>query len=266
MRRSTWSVPMTVALLAAFAGGSVLADTPVDRTVPLTGRMVSIEMISGTLTVEGGSGRDVVVKGVLRHRCEEMEVDSDSEGVSIEVDWVCDGTKKGSYAYELSELTVRIPEGADLSVETISAPITISGVEGVLDIETISGTLEVHAESKSIDLASVSGPIRLVSTVPLDDAGIESVSGPIDAEIDPAPGATVDIESVSGSVVLKLPAGASASFDMSTFSGKITNALGPQAVKTSQYLPSSELSFTMGGGGARIKIETLSGRIDIRGR
>ncbi len=253
-------------LTFAAACGPALAETAVDRTVPFTGRSVSIEMISGELTIEGSSGKDVEIKGVLRHRCEEMEVETTSEGVAIEVDWVCSGSTKGDH-HGGSHLTVRLPHGADLNVETISAPVAVSGVEGDLDVETISGTINIRAASRSIDLASVSGTIELISAAPLNDANLETVSGTIDAEIDPASGGTIDIESVSGSVVVKLASGASASLDATSFSGKITNGLSSeQAVKTSQYLPSSELSFKLGGGGARINIETLSGRIDIRGR
>ncbi len=252
-------------LMLASASGLALADTPIDKTIPFSGRSVSIEMISGELTVEGWSGRDVEIKGVLRHRCEELNVNTTSEGVDIEVEWTCSGSTRGDDQGG-SQLTVRIPHGADLNVETISAPVSVAEVEGDLDIETISGTLNIRAASKAIDLASVSGKIALVSAVPLTDADLETVSGTIDAEVDAASGGTIDIESVSGSVVVKLAPGASASFDVTSFSGSIKNELGPPAVKTSQYLPSLELSFTLGGGGARINIETLSGRIDIRGR
>lgn len=257
------SACLAMALIAA--AGLALAGTTVDRTIPLTGRSVSIEMIAGTLTVEGSGGRDVELKGVLHDRCEELDIDSDSEGVSIEVDWICHGSGQGGS--RAADLTLRVPRGADLEVETISASVTVSGIEGGVDVETISGALKVRTESRSIDLASVSGPIDLSSSAPLEEADVETVSGSIELDVDPGPRGNIDVESVSGSVVIRLSASVSASFEVTSFSGSIRNDLGSaRPRKTSQYLPSEELFFMLGGGGARISIETLSGRIELRER
>ena len=78
--------------------------------------------------------------------------------------------------------------------------------------------------------------------------------------------ATLSVESVSGTVDLFLPARFGAEFSVSTFSGEITNELGPAAEKASKWTPQKELSFTVGSGGAHIKVETLSGAVNIHKR
>ena len=73
-----------------------------------------------------------------------------------------------------------------------------------------------------------------------------------------------NIESMSGSVTLLVPASVSADFDISTFSGSIDNDIGPSAERTSKFTPEKELSFSTGGGGATISIESFSGSIKIK--
>jgi hypothetical protein len=71
---------------------------------------------------------------------------------------------------------------------------------------------------------------------------------------------------MSGTVVLAVSPGIAADFEVSTFSGGISNAIGPEARRTNQYTPEKELSFTTGGGGARVSIETFSGGVKITTR
>ena len=73
-----------------------------------------------------------------------------------------------------------------------------------------------------------------------------------------------DFETVSGTIELRVPAGLAADFDAETFSGKITNELGPAPKRSGQILPSQELSFSTGSGGARISLQSFSGAIRIR--
>ena len=79
-----------LALLAVVVASTAsFADTQVDRSVELTGNTVSIEMISGKLTIAGTGGSDVVIKGVLRSDCEKLDVSSSNSGVHVEVNWTC---------------------------------------------------------------------------------------------------------------------------------------------------------------------------------
>ena len=200
-----------LALLAVVVASTAsFADTQVDRSVELTGNTVSIEMISGKLTIAGTGGSDVVIKGVLRSDCEKLDVSSSNSGVHVEVNWTCSGNRHGHSPD--SELTVSVPRRAKLGIEVVSTDVSVTGMEGDVDAETISGTLEVRGDSKSLDLSSVSGRIVLSGSSPLEDLDLETVSGSIEAEVDPGSDASFDLQTVSGHITIRLPQSASAEF------------------------------------------------------
>ena len=78
------------------------------------------------------------------------------------------------------------------------------------------------------------------------------------------PSSRYSFESVTGSITLRVPVGAAADYEIETFSGDIRNDFGPQARKTSEYLPAKSLSFSTGSGGARIQAESFSGVVRLQ--
>jgi DUF4097 and DUF4098 domain-containing protein YvlB len=80
------------------------------------------------------------------------------------------------------------------------------------------------------------------------------------ARLDPAK--SVKLESVNGGIVLTLPAGAGADVEASTVNGGIGGDTD-LAVK-SNFPLGHEVKGKLGGGGSRIKIETVNGGIQIR--
>jgi hypothetical protein len=53
-------------------------------------------------------------------------------------------------------------------------------------------------------------------------------------------------------------------YEASSFSGDIHNCFGVQSERTSQYGPGSRLTGTRGsGGGARMRVKTMTGEIDL---
>lgn len=254
----------TTMLILALAGGVATAETRINRTETLPrGGTVDVEMIAGELTIEGWSRDEVEVTGTLYHRCESFEMDRDDRGIDIEVDWDCESDVR---MRENSVLRIMVPRDAGLRVETVSVALRLSGTDGDVDVETISGHLDVRTGARNIELASVSGGIDLVAESPVSEADFETVSGGIRAELDLDSGAQLRAESVSGSITLRLPARVSAEFEIETFSGNIRSDFGERPRRTSEYLPSQELVFRLGGGSARVDVETLSGRISLEKR
>jgi hypothetical protein len=92
---------------------------------------------------------------------------------------------------------------------------------------------------------------------------VSSVSGEISVQAELTPTARVEMGSVSGTVTLRIKPPVNADFDIESFSGDIENCFGQKARDTSKYTPGSELNFTLGNGGARVEIETLSGEISL---
>ena len=292
--RTAFALTLAGFLLLALAAG---AQTEVERRVPAApGGTVVIENVSGSVVVTGWDNREVEVTGTLGRDVEELTVESEGNTVEITVEVGRGSGRRQSSA----QLEVRVPRGSHVEVETVSADVTVSGVDGELALETVSGAIRVDGAPREVAAESVSGNVEIeadgavsvetvsgnidirgargtleaesvsgnvtVAAEDLERAEIASVSGRIDLEISLAGRATLEIESHSGGVELALPASTSARFEVETWSGRIDNQLGPPARKVGRYTPGYELKFSVGGGDARITIESFSGDVVLRAR
>jgi DUF4097 and DUF4098 domain-containing protein YvlB len=285
-----------VALAVLLAVATAWAAQPVSETYPVgPGAEIEIDVLSGTVTIEAWSQNLVEVTGTLGDGVESLEIDGDEDGVYIEVEY--DEHYHGKQQVS-TDLTIRVPTGAALSVETVSASISVAGVTGELDLETVSGNvkittrpsaldvetvsgnisvesapaesdlssvsglIEIQAAGGSIDVENVSGKIIIHGGV-IDDGDLESVSGDITCHAIPGPDGSLDIETMNGVITLVIDSGLVASFDLSTFSGSIENQIGPEPRRTSKYTPGKELNFNTGTGGPSISLESFSGSIKL---
>jgi DUF4097 and DUF4098 domain-containing protein YvlB len=299
MKRTNLRLLVLVVLLTAAAAAPLAAAQPVNERHPVApGAAVSIENIAGSLVITGWDQAEVEITGTLGDGVEGIEVESDGEGISIEVKY--EENFRGRHTSE-TELVIRVPQGSPLEVETVSASIEVDGVgaavelESVsgairvsdrpeaLDVETVSGSIDVASAPDGAELASVSGAIRvgssqgrveaenvsgsiLVEGGTLGGGSFETVSGEITCKAVPGASGSIDMESMSGSITLVADAGAPASFELETFSGTISNQFGPEAKKTSQYTPEKKLRFSIGSGGPSISLSSFSGSIKLLSR
>lgn len=275
------------------AAGEIDERRPADRDV-----VVSVENIAGKVIVTGWNRDEIEIRGILGEGTSGLEITGDRSEWNIEVDiddWYEDRdedwndvdvdveveikedgkrrykgrrhhherTRSHSRHIEGTDLEIRIPRGASLEIETVSAEISIDGVEGDLEIESVSGEVRLRGAPRSVDVEVVSGNVDFVSSGVLEEGDFETVIGTVDVEADLARGGDFDFETVSGTITLRIDSGTSATFDIESFSGSIRNELGPEPRKTSQYLPSQELRFTLGGGGAHVSMESISGSLRI---
>ncbi|MBD3855355.1 MAG: DUF4097 family beta strand repeat protein [Acidobacteria bacterium] len=285
-----------VALAFLMAVGTAWTAQPVSETYPIgPGAEVDIDVLSGTVTIVAGSEGLVEITGTLGDGVESLEIDGDEAGVYIEVEY--DEHYHGKQQVD-TDLMIRVPAGVVLSVETVSASISVDGVTGELDLETVSGSVDIATMPAALDVESVSGNISVesapadsdVSSVSgkieiraaggsidvenvsgktmiyggiIDDGDLESVSGDITCHAIPGPDGSLDIETMSGTITLMIDTTLVASFDLSTFSGSIENQVGPEPTRTSKYTPGKELYFNTGSGGPNISLESFSGSIKL---
>ena len=285
-----------VALAFLMAVGTAWTAQPVSETYPIgPGAEVDIDVLSGTVTIVAGSDGVVEVTGTLGDGVESLEIDGDEDGVYIEVEY--DEHYHGKQQVD-TDLMIRVPAGVVLSVETVSASISVDGVTGELDLEAVSGSvdivtmpaaldvetvsgnisvesapadsdvssvsgkIEIRAAGGSIDVENVSGKTMIYGGI-IDDGDLESVSGDITCHAIPGPDGSLDIETMSGTITLMIDTTLVASFDLSTFSGSIENQVGPEPTRTSKYTPGKELYFNTGSGGPNISLESFSGSIKL---
>jgi hypothetical protein len=285
-----------IMLAMLVAVGTAWAAQPVNESYPIApGGEVEIDVLSGTVTVEAWGENSVQVTGTLGDGVESLEIEGDEDGVYIDVEY--DEAYHGRQEVT-TDLRIRMPATAALSIETVSASVSVTGITGDLDLETVSGNIDIASEPAALDVETVSGNIYVefappesdVSSVSglieirvaggsldaenvsgktvvhggtIDGGDLESVSGDITCEAALAPGSDLDIESMNGTITLVIDANLVASFDLNTFSGSIENQIGPEPRKTSKYTPGKELYFNTGTGGPSITLESFSGKIRL---
>lgn len=288
---------LTLLLLAALPLAAQ-ADRQYERTLAPDGaKEVRISNTAGSIEVEGSDRQDIRITGVLEDDVEEVLIERQGSAIAIEVK-VQDRLR--SYQRASAELRIEMPAAMDLSVVGTSADIEAEGVRGEqrlksvsgdvrtevwgepVTAETVSGDVRVegHGEVSRARLAAVSGDLVaealageldaqsvsgdvIVSDSRLSRARFETTSGDVIATVSLERDGSFEAESVSGDVELDIAGEPDAEIDVTSFSGSIDNCFGPKPERKSRYAPGSELRFTAGEGRGEIRLQTLSGDIDL---
>jgi DUF4097 and DUF4098 domain-containing protein YvlB len=290
-----YAVIATSALLATPAAQAV---QNIDRSLP-TGATPSVEIsnVQGRVTVAAWDQQVVKVTGTIENDQTEFEFSGDQRHVVIKVRPESNKVHRGK---DDAILDIKVPAGASLDINTVSADIDVQGVRGAQRLEAVSGDVTTAAYGEQLDVRTISGDAVVngtggnarveVESVSGDvtvrgvdgeleaqsvsgnvelDLGtatrlqLETVSGNLKASLTLADAARFDAESVSGDVDVRFAKPVNGEFEFETFSGNIENCFGPKAERKSKYAPGTELRFTQGSGGARVSIDTLSGTISV---
>jgi DUF4097 and DUF4098 domain-containing protein YvlB len=287
---------MTGMLMVALAASAAPVVRDVDESGPAAAEgTVLIENISGSVVIVGWDRNEIKVTGTLSGDIEDLEFETGKKKSRIKV--VYPKNKKNIKGE--ADLVINVPAACRLEVECISAYIEISEVTGLVDASSISGDVTVTGDCQSVEAESISGDVHIIGDTPRIEIGsisgkvkasgsrsevdAQTVSGSIDLAFDTF--LSLNVESVAGSAAVKgdldgsgtfsmdlhsgdltlmVPGNISADFEVETFSGEIDNAFGQKSRKTSKYAPGRELEFTVGGGDARVRINTFSGDVVIQ--
>lgn len=291
MKSSPWIACFLLALPASALAGQEIEER---RDLPADGT-VSVTNVAGDIDISTWDRQEVHLTGELGDQSE-LEISTSGNTLRIEVRNPR-GNSRWGRDYEESDLVLRVPESASLSIDGVSSDITIRGSRGArIDAETVSGDVWVEAHSERVDLSSVSGDVEFsgaslrtsVETVSgdielsgmtgeldvsmvsgdLDSRGgrfsmasFESVSGTLEIDLEVEAGGRLTVESMSGDVRLGLPAGQAGEFRAQTFSGDIRSKFGsPQKNESG---PGRHLHHVIGSGDTTIRVESFSGDIEI---
>ena len=253
-------IALVVLTLSVGAVGTAFSQEAVDRRLPASSSgVVEIDNVVGSVKIRGWNRDEVHVTGTLGRRTRELQVEGGDDRTTIHVEIEKDERDVGP-----TDLVIQVPQGSRLEVETVSAKVDISEVDGDIRVSTVNGEVVSTAGARSLAVTTVNGTIRIDTNEALEDAHFNTVSGKIDVSADLSSQGRLGFETVSGTISLTLPRSISASFDLSTFSGNIVNDFGQEPVRKDKYLPAKELRFSLGGGGARISMQTLSGTIHLK--
>ncbi len=268
---------MTVAAIVAalVVPGLALAQQQVEDTRPVASdvRIEIEDIIVGTIRVVGSDTDQLSVTGNIGADVDQFVIEGGPDMVEIYVElteWDDDDSENGERRWRGREhndvavnLEIRVPRGASLEMEGVTAEFDVQGVDGTIEIESVTGAIVYSGNARMLELANVTGSIT--ATAPnVMNAEIESVNGAISFTGSVAGGGELGIENVSGQIDLVVPRDISASFSVETMVGEIENAFGQEPEQESRWLPAKELRFTNGGGSAEIQVETLEGAVHIR--
>ena len=171
-----------------------------------------------------------------------LHVDESPEG--CRVDGVTHASHHGGHDREPRvDLVARLPRGVRLLASSISGAVRARDLTGDVRVSTVSGDVAVSTRGV---------------------AEVTTVSGAIDASFGTAPRGNVAFTSTSGVVAVTFPAGTDADVEAMTVSGTL-NAAFPMEIRSvpGDFGPKSGHA-RLGHGGARVRVQSVSGAIDLR--
>jgi DUF4097 and DUF4098 domain-containing protein YvlB len=217
------------------------------------GGAVGLENINGDVSVEVWERSEVRVYAVKKASSQELldglKIDVEANGNAVQIETRYPSSRRGhddGQTFTKVEYTLSIPRQADVDdIELVNGNLTVVGVEGSVQAESVNGTIVVRDGFGNASLSTVNGGIELYA---------ERLGS----------GDSVDLESVNGTVNLFLGASAGADVRAETVNGEIRNDFGLH-VNKHKYV-GADLRGTIGGGGARVDLETVNGGITVHSR
>ncbi len=251
-RKQMILAPLTALVLVfGLATAAAAIDEAYAESFPLeAGGRLSLDNVNGDVKIYGWDSDEVKVEYVKSARSREglermdVEIDASPDRIHIETDyresrgWF-DGHHSGSV-----DFTIYVPRGARLDeVELVNGALELEGIEGDVAASLVNGDVDARGLAGDVELETVNGSLEVV---------MEALD----------PDKLLHLETVNGRLEVTLPRGAGADLDVETVHGKIRNDFGLEE-KKGRYVGRS-LSGSLGGGGARIELESVNGSISIR--
>lgn len=195
-----------------------------------------------------------------------LSTSGDIELIGIDGDIYCSVTSGSIRAKEIkgelslqgtsSDMKLKKVEG-ELKIDCTSGSVFIQDLYGSLKSTQTSGDLEVKGLTGNLSASNTSGDIWLEQSQGSVD--LNTTSGDIEARIQILPSKYYYIETISGDIYLYVPKDTQADLEVETTSGEI-NLNIPM---TLQSVSRQSISGTLGSGGGRVEISTISGDINL---
>jgi DUF4097 and DUF4098 domain-containing protein YvlB len=247
-------------VMVASTSGAAQFEDVFDQTYPLAaGGSVALDNVNGDVTVEVWERSEVRVYAVKsassQGYLDRLRIDVEASPSSIEIDtfypstsrrdseeWQEDGPWRHDHKMKV-EYTLTVPRGAVINgFDLVNGSLLVDGVEGGVEAESVNGTITVRNGAGSFELSTVNGAVELYADrLDLDDR--------------------VDLESVNGALDLYLSSSAGADVRAESVNGKLSNDFGIE-VHRGKYV-GSDFRGAVGGGGSRVALETVNGRISV---
>jgi hypothetical protein len=212
------------------------------------------------LVPRGVDTRVAIAVGEIKAMDVEAGLDLDTYSGSVTAENIGGDTRVDTGSGSVEVTGIR----GDLWVDTGSGSVDAENIEGNdIRIDTGSGSVTVYsAAAASLEVDTGSGSVR-TRDISCDRAKIDTGSGSVTLDLVRMGGGDYVVDTGSGSVTVNLPADASVHVIAETGSGGI-NLDVPNAML--RRMSRDEIELEIGGGDARLEIDTGSGGITLRTR
>jgi DUF4097 and DUF4098 domain-containing protein YvlB len=215
------------------------------------GGRVSLENINGSVRITGWDRNEVKVDAIKYARSKErlneakILIDASKDYVSIHTEYPDhnltfrddDWDNPASVEYTLS-----VPRNARLD--------QIKLINGSLDVQGIAGEVRASCINGHLKASGLGGPVKL-----------STINNRVEVQFDRLGTSPLELTSVNGDVSLTLPSDSKAELEASTVHGGISNDFGLRV--RNHRIVGHDLHGELAGGGTRIKLTNVNGRIEI---
>lgn len=224
------------------------------------GQTLAIRNLNGPVEVTQASGTETVVT------TEKSWLSSDSASVQIQVVPTSSGAMicaiwPGSTGSECTaghninyhrnghdhndvavKFTIQLARGVKLDVGSVTGDVDVEGASAPVTVNTVTGDLSIQTSAWPVQLTTVTGDISATTGAP----GSESAK----------------VTAVTGDVSLDIPSSSNLVVTAHTTAGDINNDFS-LPVTEQKYGPSQSLTGTLGSGGAKLELNTVTGDITL---
>jgi DUF4097 and DUF4098 domain-containing protein YvlB len=250
-----------------------------------SGGTFSLASNGGSVNLKSGPGNTVVIGYRTHSNQVEMDHTSTADHRRIEIQTHVLTDKRISSDETNIDYEVTVPAGTAVSVDTVSAPITVEGLNGETNLSSESGTITVRNVNRShLTVHGVSAPVNLtdLSAARIDVTAnggavqmtnvwgpkikIGTSSGNISYQGDCSGVGSYEFFTHTGNIDLALPERASVDLTARSNGGTVENDFPLQKKEhtTFQSKQGSSFSGTSNAGSSSVKLQSISGKIRVK--
>ncbi len=221
-----------------------------NRSLKLSaGGTLRLRAFAGHVTISAADGDEVSVDAIRhgsRAWLDRTKLEMYAQGSTVVVrddESVHSSWWDWSWHHSIGEtdFEIKVPRKTNIDVNTFSAPVTVTGVEGSYTLHGFSSRIRLSDAAGSVRAHTFSGTVEIHETRWMDSQ-------------------TIDVDTFSGNVELRVPGDTRAAVTFSSFSGHLNSVL-PLTMHSSSR---KEIQAELGGGSnSRLRIKTFSGSLHI---
>jgi DUF4097 and DUF4098 domain-containing protein YvlB len=256
-------------------GGELSIESPLSGVLKgsTAGGDIHLGNVGGTIRMEtaGGDIKGGTITGDVSVRTAGGEIALENVSGTVEVSTAGGDIKIGSVSKTLRASTA----GGDIAIGKVSGDVSASSAGGSIKLQAGQGAVSLNTAGGSIAVESARGKVNVnTSAGDVDLRGIEgsvnarSAAGNLHVALDPAVGEMSTLATSAGNIVLSIPGKARV-----TVYARVGGPHVGHGGKDEEHLIRSDFPITyeegstghveLNGGGHKITLETMIGRIEI---